>query len=203
MHIGAVLVDGRDQRDAGGEDDRRCEGDRAADSRGCAGGLHVASRCWPARSRLGGEGAHRIRYRGARASIGTGRCRCRAHTDRCGFLCYLRARWQCPVEVHLENGTVTPEEIPRSPPPDPEPGAAPSSSSSRDTCWSNAPSNEDRLTRPARRVRDAGGRGGEQFECPADFEFETLPDGRRRLRQVLCAADYHPRDLALRVGARR
>ena len=33
---------------------------------------------------------------------------------------------------------------------------------------------------------------GEQFECPADFEFETLPDGGRRLRQVLCAADYHP-----------
>ena len=33
---------------------------------------------------------------------------------------------------------------------------------------------------------------GQDPECPADFEFETLPDGRRRLRQVLCAADYHP-----------
>jgi ectoine hydroxylase-related dioxygenase (phytanoyl-CoA dioxygenase family) len=33
---------------------------------------------------------------------------------------------------------------------------------------------------------------GEEPECPADFEFETLPDGARGLRQVLCAADYHP-----------
>ena len=33
---------------------------------------------------------------------------------------------------------------------------------------------------------------GEAPDCPADFEFETLPDGSRRLRQVLCAADYHP-----------
>lgn len=33
---------------------------------------------------------------------------------------------------------------------------------------------------------------GEDPDCPADFEFETLPDGSRRLRQVLCAADYHP-----------
>lgn len=33
---------------------------------------------------------------------------------------------------------------------------------------------------------------GEQPEYPPDFEFETLPDGSRRLRQVLCAADYHP-----------
>ena len=35
-------------------------------------------------------------------------------------------------------------------------------------------------------------RQGEVPDCPADFEFETLPDGSRRLRQVLCAADYHP-----------
>ena len=34
-------------------------------------------------------------------------------------------------------------------------------------------------------------RRGEDSDCPADFEFETLPDGSRRLRQVLCAADYH------------
>ena len=33
---------------------------------------------------------------------------------------------------------------------------------------------------------------GEESDSPADFEFETLPDGSRRLRQVLCAADYHP-----------
>ena len=33
---------------------------------------------------------------------------------------------------------------------------------------------------------------GKEPDCPADFELETLPDGRRRLRQVLCAADYHP-----------
>ena len=33
---------------------------------------------------------------------------------------------------------------------------------------------------------------GEEPDCPADFELETLPDGSRRLRQVLCAADYHP-----------
>ena len=33
---------------------------------------------------------------------------------------------------------------------------------------------------------------GEEPEHPADFEFETLPGGDRRLRQVLCAADYHP-----------
>jgi ectoine hydroxylase-related dioxygenase (phytanoyl-CoA dioxygenase family) len=33
---------------------------------------------------------------------------------------------------------------------------------------------------------------GEEPDRPADFEFETLPDGARRLRQVLCAADYHP-----------
>ena len=32
---------------------------------------------------------------------------------------------------------------------------------------------------------------GKAAECPADFEFETLPEGGRRLRQVLCAADYH------------
>ena len=32
---------------------------------------------------------------------------------------------------------------------------------------------------------------GKERECPADFEFEALPDGGRRLRQVLCAADYH------------
>ena len=35
-------------------------------------------------------------------------------------------------------------------------------------------------------------RRGEEPDCPADFEFEALPDGGRRLRQVLCAADYHP-----------
>ena len=35
-------------------------------------------------------------------------------------------------------------------------------------------------------------RRGEDSDCPAEFEFETLPDGSRRLRQVLCAADYHP-----------
>ena len=35
-------------------------------------------------------------------------------------------------------------------------------------------------------------RRGEDSDRPADFEFETLPDGNRRLRQVLCAADYHP-----------
>ena len=35
-------------------------------------------------------------------------------------------------------------------------------------------------------------RRGEDSDCPADFEFETLPDGSRGLRQVLCAADYHP-----------
>ena len=35
-------------------------------------------------------------------------------------------------------------------------------------------------------------RRGDDAECPADFEFEVLSDGRRRLRQVLCAADYHP-----------
>ena len=35
-------------------------------------------------------------------------------------------------------------------------------------------------------------RRGEDSDCPADLEFETLPDGNRRLRQVLCAADYHP-----------
>ena len=29
---------------------------------------------------------------------------------------------------------------------------------------------------------------GEDSHCPADFEFETLPDGSRRLRQVLCAS---------------
>ena len=33
---------------------------------------------------------------------------------------------------------------------------------------------------------------GDEPDRPADFEFETMPDGRRRLRQVLCAADYHP-----------
>ena len=33
---------------------------------------------------------------------------------------------------------------------------------------------------------------GEEPDCPADFEFETLSDGSHRLRQVLCAADYHP-----------
>ena len=32
---------------------------------------------------------------------------------------------------------------------------------------------------------------GKEAECPADFEFETLSGGGRRLRQVLCAADYH------------
>ena len=32
---------------------------------------------------------------------------------------------------------------------------------------------------------------GEEPETPSDFEFETLPGGGRRLRQVLCAADYH------------
>ena len=35
-------------------------------------------------------------------------------------------------------------------------------------------------------------RRGEDSDCPAEFEFETLPDDSRRLRQVLCAADYHP-----------
>lgn len=33
-------------------------------------------------------------------------------------------------------------------------------------------------------------RKGEEPDCPADFEFETLSDGSRRLRQVLCAADW-------------
>ena len=33
---------------------------------------------------------------------------------------------------------------------------------------------------------------GEDPACPSDFEFERFPGGRRRLRQVLCAADYHP-----------
>ena len=33
---------------------------------------------------------------------------------------------------------------------------------------------------------------GEEPDRPADFEFEILSDGSRRLRQVLCAADYHP-----------
>ena len=45
------------------------------------------------------------------------------------------------------------------------------------------------------RLRDAFAaleRRGEEPDCPADFEFETLPDGSRRLRQVLCAADYRP-----------
>ena len=45
------------------------------------------------------------------------------------------------------------------------------------------------------RLRDAFAvleRRGEEPDCPADFEFETLPDGSRRLRQALCAADYHP-----------
>ena len=32
---------------------------------------------------------------------------------------------------------------------------------------------------------------GEEPGCPADFEHESLPGGERRLRQVLCAADYH------------
>ena len=32
---------------------------------------------------------------------------------------------------------------------------------------------------------------GREPEPPIDFEFETLPGGGRRLRQVLCAADYH------------
>ena len=56
----------------------------------------------------------------------------------------------------------------------------------------------------AKRVVDAAGlsrlraasealeRQGEEPGRPADFEFESLPDGNRRLRQVLCAADYHP-----------
>ena len=45
------------------------------------------------------------------------------------------------------------------------------------------------------RLRDAFAaleRRGEEPDCPADFELETLPDGSRGLRQVLCAADYHP-----------
>ena len=45
------------------------------------------------------------------------------------------------------------------------------------------------------RLRDAFAtlrRKGEEPDCPPDFEFETLPGGSRRLRQVLCAADYHP-----------
>ena len=32
---------------------------------------------------------------------------------------------------------------------------------------------------------------GQEPEPPIDFESETLPGGGRRLRQVLCAADYH------------
>ena len=32
---------------------------------------------------------------------------------------------------------------------------------------------------------------GREPEPPVDFESETLPGGGRRLRQVLCAADYH------------
>ena len=34
-------------------------------------------------------------------------------------------------------------------------------------------------------------RGETGRDCPADFESETLEDGRGVLRQVLCAADYH------------
>ncbi len=45
------------------------------------------------------------------------------------------------------------------------------------------------------RVRDALAAleaRGEEPETPSDFEFEILPGGGRHLRQVLCAADYHP-----------
>ena len=60
------------------------------------------------------------------------------------------------------------------------------------TCCSSEPS-----TRPGSRVSEGGRsrcwrRRAREPDCPADFEFETLPDGSRRLRQVLCAADYHP-----------
>ena len=97
---------------------------------------------------------------------------------------------ECPVEVHLENGTVTPEEIldhrPRS-----------LSQALRELFFEQGyllverAIDEARLTRLCDAFAMLEARG-EQFECRADFEFETLPDGGRRLRQVLCAADYHP-----------
>lgn len=44
-----------------------------------------------------------------------------------------------------------------------------------------------------RRVAEAlRARGDAPEDCPADFEFETIDDGHRPIRQVLCAADHHP-----------
>ena len=95
-----------------------------------------------------------------------------------------------PVEVHLENGAVTPEEIL-----DHRPRIL--SQAQREFFFEQGYLLVERAIDEARlaRLRDAFAAleaRGEQFECPADFEFETLPDGSRRLRQVLCAADYHP-----------
>ena len=49
----------------------------------------------------------------------------------------------------------------------------------------------ERLTSLRRAKDDLIERSASCEECPADFEFETVPDGEKRLRQVLCAADHH------------
>lgn len=44
---------------------------------------------------------------------------------------------------------------------------------------------------------------GEEPDRPADFEFEILPDGSRRLRQVLCAGPTTIRTSGNSCRARR
>ena len=108
--------------------------------------------------------------------------------DGCGGLCYRRGRF--PIEDHAENGAVTPEEIL-----DHRPRVL--SQAQREFFFAQGYLLVERAIDAAQltRLREAFAMletRGEEPECPADFEFETLPDGSRRLRQVLCAADYHP-----------
>ena len=49
----------------------------------------------------------------------------------------------------------------------------------------------DTLTTLREAMSDLTTRAETPAECPSDFEFETTEDGKQ-LRQVLCAADYHP-----------
>ena len=102
-----------------------------------------------------------------------------------------------PIEDHAENGAVTPEEIL-----DHRPRVL--SQAQREFFFAQGYLLVERAIDAAQltRLREAFAMletRGEEPECPADFEFETLPDGGRRLRQVLCAADYHSGDLELRV----
>ncbi len=95
-----------------------------------------------------------------------------------------------PIEDHAENGAVTPEEIL-----DHRPRVL--SQAQREFFFAQGYLLVERAIDAAQltRLREAFAMletRGEEPECPADFEFETLPDGGRRLRQVLCAADYHP-----------